>query len=35
MLHVQATLAAPMFESAFDDLREIARRWLPGPAPPP
>jgi mannose-6-phosphate isomerase-like protein (cupin superfamily) len=30
-LHVEATLAAPMFEAAFDDLRETGRRWLPGP----
>ena len=30
MLHVEATLAAPMFEAAFDDLRETGRRWLPG-----
>jgi len=29
-LHVQATLAAPMFEAAFDDLREVSRRWVPG-----
>jgi mannose-6-phosphate isomerase-like protein (cupin superfamily) len=28
-LHVQATLAAPMFEAAFDDARETPRRWLP------
>lgn len=28
-LHVQATLAAPIFEAAFDDLREVSRRWLP------
>jgi mannose-6-phosphate isomerase-like protein (cupin superfamily) len=30
MLHVQATLAAPIFEASFDDQREISRRWLPG-----
>jgi mannose-6-phosphate isomerase-like protein (cupin superfamily) len=29
-LHVQATLAAPIFEASFDDQREISRRWLPG-----
>lgn len=29
MLHVQATLAAPIFEAAFDDAREVSRRWLP------
>lgn len=28
-LHVQATLAAPMFEAAFSDQREVSRRWLP------
>jgi mannose-6-phosphate isomerase-like protein (cupin superfamily) len=28
-LHVEATLAAPVFEAAYDDLREIGRRWLP------
>jgi quercetin dioxygenase-like cupin family protein len=30
-LHVEATLAASMFEAAFDDLRETGRRWLPDP----
>jgi mannose-6-phosphate isomerase-like protein (cupin superfamily) len=34
-LHVEATLAAPMFEAAFDDLRETKRRWLPTPASQP
>ncbi|ANY83470.1 cupin (plasmid) [Microvirga ossetica] len=34
-LHVEATLAAPMFEAAFDDLRETRRRWLPDPIAPP
>ena len=29
-LHVAATLAAPIFEAAFDDAREVSRRWLPG-----
>ena len=29
-LHVQATLAAPIFEASFDDQREVSRRWLPG-----
>ena len=29
ILHVQATLAAPIFEAAFDDQREVSRRWLP------
>ena len=28
-LHVEATLAAPIFEAAFDDQRETSRRWLP------
>ena len=28
-LHVQAVLAAPIFEAAFDDARETSRRWLP------
>jgi mannose-6-phosphate isomerase-like protein (cupin superfamily) len=34
-LHVEATLAAPMFEAAFDDLRETGRRWLPRSIAPP
>jgi len=29
-LHVQATLAAPIFEASFDDQHEVSRRWLPG-----
>ena len=29
-LHVQATLAAPIFEAAFDDKAEVSRRWVPG-----
>jgi quercetin dioxygenase-like cupin family protein len=28
-LHVQATLAAPIFEASFEDQREISRRWVP------
>jgi mannose-6-phosphate isomerase-like protein (cupin superfamily) len=28
-LHVQAILAAPTFEAAFDDARETSRRWRP------
>jgi mannose-6-phosphate isomerase-like protein (cupin superfamily) len=32
ILHVRATLAAPIFEAAFDDQREVSRRWLPGKA---
>ncbi len=29
-LHITSTLAAPVFEAAYDDKREIPRRWLPG-----
>ena len=30
-LHVQATLAAPIFEASFDDANEVvSRRWVPG-----
>ena len=28
-LHVQATLAAPIFEASFDDRNEVSRRWVP------
>ena len=28
-LHVQATLAAPIFEASFDDHNEVSRRWVP------
>ena len=28
-LHVQATLASPVFEAAYEDKRETPRRWLP------
>jgi quercetin dioxygenase-like cupin family protein len=28
-LHVQATLAAPIFEAAFEDASEVSRRWVP------
>ena len=31
LLHVQATLAAPIFEASFDDQKEVSRRWVPGP----
>jgi mannose-6-phosphate isomerase-like protein (cupin superfamily) len=31
-LHVQATLAAPIFEASFDDQHEVSRRWVPQPA---
>lgn len=33
VLHVLATLAAPMFEGTFDDPNQISRRWLPASAP--
>jgi len=29
VLHIQSTLAAPVFEAAYDDKRETQRRWLP------
>ena len=29
-LHIQATLAAPIFEAAFDDKSEAIRRYVPG-----
>ena len=28
-LHIRSTLAAPVFEAAYDDAREAPRRWLP------
>jgi mannose-6-phosphate isomerase-like protein (cupin superfamily) len=28
-LHIESTLAAPVFEAAYDDQRESPRRWLP------
>ena len=28
-LHIHSTLAAPVFEAAYDDKRETPRRWLP------
>jgi len=30
VLHIESTLAAPVFEAAYDDTREAPRRWLPG-----
>lgn len=30
VLHIASTLAAPVFEAAYDDKRESPRRWLPG-----
>jgi mannose-6-phosphate isomerase-like protein (cupin superfamily) len=29
VLHIRSTLAAPVFEAAYDDKRETPRRWLP------
>ena len=29
VLHVMATLAAPIFEASFEDSNEISRRWVP------
>ena len=29
ILHMRATLAAPIFEAAYDDGREAPRRWVP------
>jgi quercetin dioxygenase-like cupin family protein len=29
LVHTLATLAAPIFEAAYDDAREVPRRWLP------
>jgi mannose-6-phosphate isomerase-like protein (cupin superfamily) len=29
VLHIESTLAAPVFEAAYDDKRESPRRWLP------
>jgi mannose-6-phosphate isomerase-like protein (cupin superfamily) len=28
-LHIESTLAAPVFKAAYDDERESPRRWLP------
>ena len=33
VLHIQSTLAAPVFEAAYDDKRETPRRWLPSAHP--
>src|SRR5262249_31484828 len=30
VLHIESTLAAPVFEAAYEDKRETPRRWLPG-----
>ena len=30
VLRIQSTLAAPVFEAAYDDKRETPRRYLPG-----
>ena len=32
-LHVQATLAAPIFEASFDNQNEVSRRWVPSAIP--
>lgn len=32
-LHVQATLAAPIFEASFDNQNEVSRRWVPSATP--
>ena len=29
VLHIESTLASPVFEAAYDDKRESPRRWLP------
>lgn len=29
LLHTMATLAAPIFEAAYEDKREVPRRWIP------
>ena len=29
LVHTLATLAAPIFEAAYEDAREVPRRWLP------
>ena len=29
VLHIESTLAAPVFEAAYDDKRESPRRWVP------
>ena len=31
VLHIESTLASPVFEAAYDDKRETPRRWLPEP----
>ena len=29
VLHIESTLASPVFEAAYEDKRETPRRWLP------
>jgi mannose-6-phosphate isomerase-like protein (cupin superfamily) len=29
LLHMRATLAAPIFEASYDDRAELSRRWVP------
>ena len=31
LLHVQATLAAPIFEASYEDRAELSRRYVPAP----
>jgi mannose-6-phosphate isomerase-like protein (cupin superfamily) len=33
-LHVQSTLAAPIFEASYHDRNEASRRWVPAATPP-
>ena len=30
LLHVRATLAAPIFEASYEVNGEVSRRWVPG-----
>ena len=30
ILHVRATLAAPIFEASYENVSKISRRWGPG-----
>ena len=32
-LHVQSTIAAPIFEASYQDRNEVSRRWVPVAAP--
>ena len=33
VLHMESTIASPVFEAAYDDKRETPRRWLPAEKP--